>query len=198
MTSNVVLTVDFYIKKTSGLNHIIYLYIHWQVFQIILSRDMTKPTKLVCPAKTRLSLGIRPVWSESSLSAWRNLWSLATHWVHREDSDQIGQMPRLIWVFAGCTLILLVLSCCGSFIHFQILMSAVRQIHVSMAAPALTWLVDTGVSVLPNGREISVKLVTVIFEPRHEKTCFCHVRITKAQISLRIQAFLSVPLLFAA
>ena len=25
-------------------------------------------------------------------------------------------------------------------------------------------------------------------EPRHEKTCFCHMRTTKAQISLRIRA----------
>ena len=34
----------------------------------------------VRPAKTQISLGIRPVWSESSLSAWRKLGSLATHW----------------------------------------------------------------------------------------------------------------------
>ena len=33
----------------------------------------------VCPAKIQISLGIRPVWSESSLSAWRKLGSLATH-----------------------------------------------------------------------------------------------------------------------
>ena len=26
--------------------------------------------------------------------------SLATHWVHSENSDQTGQMPRLIWIFA--------------------------------------------------------------------------------------------------
>ena len=39
----------------------------------------------VRPAKTQISLGIRPVWSESSLSAWRKLGSLATHWVHSED-----------------------------------------------------------------------------------------------------------------
>ena len=57
---------------------------------------------------------ICPVWSESSLSAWRKLVSLAIHWAHSEDSDQIGWMPRLIWVFAGRTLILLVLSCCSS------------------------------------------------------------------------------------
>ena len=35
---------------------------------------------------------------QSSLTAWRNLGSLATHWAHSEDSDQ-----RLIWVFAGRT-----------------------------------------------------------------------------------------------
>ena len=41
-------------------------------------RDKTK--KMACgPAKTQISLGIRPVWSESSLSAWRKLGSLATH-----------------------------------------------------------------------------------------------------------------------
>ena len=68
----------------------------------------------VRPAKTQISLDIRPVWSESSLSAWRKLGSLAIHWADSEDSDQTGWMPRLIWVFAGHTLILLVLSCRGS------------------------------------------------------------------------------------
>ena len=66
----------------------------------------------VRPVKTQIS----PVWSESSLSAWRKLGSLATHWVHSEDSDQIGRMPRLIWVFAGRTLILLV---CHVVLHFS-------------------------------------------------------------------------------
>ena len=47
---------------------------------------MTKPTKWsVCPVNTQISLGIRSVWSESSLSAWRKLGSLPTHWVHSED-----------------------------------------------------------------------------------------------------------------
>ena len=32
----------------------------------------------VRPAKTHISLGIRPVWSESSLSAWRKLGPLST------------------------------------------------------------------------------------------------------------------------
>ena len=65
---------------------------------------MTKPTKWpMCPAKTPISLGIHPVWSESSLSGWRKLGSLATHWAHSEGSVQTGWVPRLIWVFAGHT-----------------------------------------------------------------------------------------------
>ena len=57
---------------------------------------MTKPAKWpLRPVKTRISLGIFPVWSKSSLSAWRDLGSLATHGAHREDSDHPGH-PRLI------------------------------------------------------------------------------------------------------
>ena len=81
-----------------------------------LRRLMTKPTKWhMRPANTQISRGIRPVWSESSLSTWRKFGSLASHWAHSEDSDQTGRMPRLIWVFAGRTVILLVLSWGGSF-----------------------------------------------------------------------------------
>ena len=39
-----------------------------------------------------------------------------------EDSDQTGRMPRLIWVFAGSTLTLLVFSCRGSAIDSCVLM----------------------------------------------------------------------------
>ena len=49
----------------------------------------------VRPAKTQISLGIRPVWSESSLSARKKLGPLATHRAHSEDSDQTGQQRRL-------------------------------------------------------------------------------------------------------
>ena len=77
-------------------------------------RDKTNKVS-VRPANTQISLGIRPVWSESSLSAWRNLGPLATHWAHSEDSDQTWRMPRLIWVFAGRTANLLVLSRGGSY-----------------------------------------------------------------------------------
>ena len=73
-----------------------------------MSRLVTKPTKWhVRQAKPQISLGIRPVWSESSLSAWRKLGCWATHWAHSEDSDQTGRMPRLIWVFTGRRVVLL-------------------------------------------------------------------------------------------
>ena len=76
-----------------------------------MSRHTIKPTKWhVHPAKTQIS----PVESESSLPSWRNIGPLTTNWVHREDSDQTGRMPKLIWVFAGHTVILFVLSWGGS------------------------------------------------------------------------------------
>ena len=69
-----------------------------------MSRSTTRPTIWsVRPAKTPISLGIRPDWSESLLSAWRNIGSSSTHWVHCKDSDQTRWMPRLIWVYAGRT-----------------------------------------------------------------------------------------------
>ena len=90
----------------------------------------------VRPAKTQISLLIRlggcPGWSESQISllirpggcpGWSES-SLCAKWLAKdprflhadsEDSDQTGRMPRLIWVFAGRTVILLVLSWDGSF-----------------------------------------------------------------------------------
>ena len=68
----------------------------------------------VRPAKTQISLGIRPVWSQSLL--WAQWVAKDTSFLRAdsEDSDQTGRMPRLIWVFAGRTLNLLVLSWGGS------------------------------------------------------------------------------------
>ena len=80
-----------------------------------LSRDMTKPTKWLCAQWRLRSARASAQSGQSSLSAWRKLASLATHWAHSEDSDQIGHIPRLIWVFAGRILTLLVFSCRGLF-----------------------------------------------------------------------------------
>ena len=68
----------------------------------------------VRPAKTRISLGIHPVWSESSLCAQCVAKDPSFLHADSEDSDQTGWMPRLIWVSAGRTVILLVLSCRSS------------------------------------------------------------------------------------
>ena len=69
----------------------------------------------VRPEKTQISLGIRPVWSKSSVCAqWVAKDPSFLH-ADSEDSDQTGRMPRLIWIFAGRTLTLLVLSRGGSF-----------------------------------------------------------------------------------
>ena len=62
-----------------------------------------KTNKMICVQRRRISLGICPVWSESSL---------CTQWVAKDqiflhadsaDSDQTGQMPSLIRIVAGCT-----------------------------------------------------------------------------------------------
>ena len=69
-----------------------------------LSQCMTKPAKWsVRQAKTQTILGIRRVWSVSSLCA---LWVAKDPnflQTDSEDSNQTGRMPRLIWVFAGRT-----------------------------------------------------------------------------------------------
>ena len=91
----------------------------WFYINEDLSRLMTQPTKwYVRPAKTQISLGIWPVWSESSLCAqWVAKEPSFLH-ADSEDSDQTGRMPRLIWVFTGRPVILLVLSWGGSFFQY--------------------------------------------------------------------------------
>ena len=79
----------------------------------ILSRDMTKPTNSVC-AQWRLRSAWASGWPESSVCAqWVAKDPSFLH-ADREDSDQTGRMPRLIWAFAGRTATLLVLTCRGS------------------------------------------------------------------------------------
>ena len=81
-----------------------------------LSRSTIKPTKWpVRPAKTHISLGIGPVWSEPSLSAWRNIGSLSTQmsaqrslWSNWADVQAESSL--------GAQITLFVLSC--SFVHY--------------------------------------------------------------------------------
>ena len=57
--------------------------------------DKTKKVS-VRPAKTQISLVIRPVWSESSLCAQWVAKDLSFLHADSEDSDQTGRMPRLM------------------------------------------------------------------------------------------------------
>ena len=150
----------------------------------------------MCPAKTHISLGIRPVWSESSLSTWRKLWSLATHWVHSEDSDQPGRMHRLIWVFTGCTC------------HFAgFVMRQLKMLMVIRLCSLLYWAsswenVSSGVSdqvrLKPacSATEASMKFEILVTETID--ITLSRQRTTKALIRLRGCAGWSVPLLLLA
>ena len=111
--------------KRSKVHHCVCLLgpLLWLLWKFEPPHDKTKKWH-VRTAKTQICLGVRPVWSESSLSAWSKLGSLATHWTHSEDADQTGRIPRLIWVFAGRTVILLVLSWGGSFGLFEVSLEA--------------------------------------------------------------------------
>ena len=64
---------------------------------------MTKPTKWLGAQRRGRSAWESAQSDQPSLSVWRNLGSLATHWVHSDGSDQTGRIPRLIWVFAECS-----------------------------------------------------------------------------------------------
>ena len=136
----------------------------------------------VRPAKTQISLGIRPVRSESSLCI-RPVWSessLCAQWVAKhpsflyadsEDSDQTGRMPRLIWVFAGRILTLLVLSCHGSAIFHDFVPNIGHFVWKSCQ-----WLAS----------DQTVRYRLNRFEPPRGKTNNVSVRQAKTQISLGI------------
>ena len=93
-----------------------------------LSRDMTKPTKWVCNqrrlrsawASTQSDQGLRCPHQET-LGAELPI-------EHTAKTDQTGQMPRLIWVFAGRKVTSLVLSCRGSFYSNKMAIIMTRKI----------------------------------------------------------------------
>ena len=85
------------------------------VYCKLLESPHDKTNKVtVHPAKTQISLGIRPVWSESSLCAqWVPKDPGFLH-AYSKDSDQTGWMPRLICLPWPHIANLLVLSWGGS------------------------------------------------------------------------------------
>ena len=74
--------------------------------------QLDKINKIICVQQRLRSAWASTESDQSSLSTWRNLWSLGMHWAHSEDSDQTGRMTRLICVFAGLT---------GHFVCFVVL-----------------------------------------------------------------------------
>ena len=66
-----------------------------------MSRLMTKPTIRLCPVKAQISLGIRPVWSESSVCMKK---ALILSIERTAKTDQTGRMPRLRQVWSESSL----------------------------------------------------------------------------------------------
>ena len=102
------------------------------------------------------------------LSAQRRFWS--------------GRVPRLILVSAGRTY---------NFVGFVI-----RRRNIGFTST--TCIITAFILVVFIRFVVHVSNMARLIGPRHEKTCLCHMRTTKAQISLRIRAVWSAPLLFAA
>ena len=68
-----------------------------------MSPHTTNQQNDMCIQRRLMSLGIHPVWSESSLCAQYVVKGLMFLHANSEASDQTGRMPSLIWVFAGHT-----------------------------------------------------------------------------------------------
>ena len=86
---------DFYWIKRCNILQYVYAFCYYEP-----PRDKT--TKMTMrPAKTQISLGVRPVWSASSQCAQWVAKDRSFLRADSEDTDQTGRMPRLIRVFAG-------------------------------------------------------------------------------------------------
>ena len=81
--------ITYNLVALPNLGTVFYVFLAWTpsltLHHYHLSRDMIKPTKWLC-AQRRL----RSAWSssksdQSSMSAWRTLGFLATHWAHMKD-----------------------------------------------------------------------------------------------------------------
>ena len=106
------------------------------------TRDKTNKWH-VRPAKTQISLGIRPVWSESSLSARRKLESLATHWAHSEDwSDWVDAQADLSLRWAHSHFVGFVMRRLKSCLKFQELYTAYKK-KVYSGSDTNLWMKST-------------------------------------------------------
>ena len=109
------------------------------LMQTIWTAAWQKPTNYLCAQRW-----LRSAWASVQFDQS----SLCTRWVAKdpsflhvdsEDSDQTGQMPGLIWVFAGRTVILLVLSWSGSIINVNSRIWSVSSLFVKVNS--YLWLI---------------------------------------------------------
>ena len=109
-----------------------------------VSHSMTKPTKLPFrPEKIQISLDIRPVWSESSLSIWRNIGSSSTHWAPAKTLIRLGGCPGWSESLLGAQAILLVLSWGGFIVDLTYSKETLWIINVIVVYDVAIWAKDT-------------------------------------------------------
>ena len=104
-----------------------------------LSRDMTKPTMWLCAQRRLRSAWASTQSDKSSLCAQLVAKDPSFLHVDTEDSDQTGRMPRLNWVFAGRTLILLVFSCRGSYVNATLLQTSSQKHYPTYRSTLHLW-----------------------------------------------------------
>ena len=112
-------------------------------------------------AKIQISLGIRPVWLESSLSAWRKRTAhgfLATHWAQAKTLIRLGGCPGwsesslgAILSYAGSILNFTALSACSNVQNVRALVvSYVAFVLLLLFFPQLSLFWCIGKAVLPD------------------------------------------------
>ena len=78
-----------------------HLFVQICIYEVLfVMSNLALISRIAKAFKTQISMYIRAVWLESSLSTWRRFGFLAAHSVPHEDSDSTARMHRLIWVFA--------------------------------------------------------------------------------------------------
>ena len=158
-----------------------------------------------------IRLGRCPGWSESSLGAMPFCWFSheAAHLIskiHKKTSKVTTQISLCIWEIWSV---------------FAVTWSLVVVMEFNVPLATRSWQWDLGLVSSERLEEWRIEPATlglqgqhsnhwtlaaphealvhwIPYEPLHEKTCLCYMWTTKAQISLRIRAVWSAPLLFAA
>ena len=135
-------------------------------------------------------------WSAPLLFAYdiRHVFSWPGSYILYTNSEGSGAslckcVGSITWAFAVC------LSEKYPFFMYPLISSLHFKLLINNNLSNCRWCHKRINDLLSLRKHMSTKWV---YEPRHEKTCLCHVRTTKAQISLRRCTVWLAPLLFAA